>query len=67
MLSFGLSQAAPDGDGYDTDCVPRILTPGGNEDHLTIPEAIKQNATIIRASKFCGSSLANSTIAGQYN
>lgn len=60
-----MSQAAPNAEGYDTDCVPHIRTQGGSEDHITIPEAVKRNTTDIRATKFCGKSLANSTLIGK--
>lgn len=63
-----MSKAAPQNDGYDMDCVPQIRTIGASEDHITVSEAIKHSdgTNDIRASKFCGKSLVNSTVIGMY-
>lgn len=64
-ISFEMSQAAPSGEGLDINCVPHVLTEGGNEDHLSISEAVLTATGAMRASKFCGKSLQDGTISGE--
>lgn len=64
-MAFELNKASPSGDGYDADCVTQINTKGASEDHISFAEAIKHASNDIRASKFCGMSLQNSTITGK--
>lgn len=63
-VSFELNKASPAGEGYDADCVTQINTKGASEDHISVAEAVKHGSNDIRASKFCGKSLQNSTITG---
>lgn len=63
-IAFELNKASPSGEGYDGDCVTQINTEGASEDHISVAEAIKHGANDVRADKFCGQSLQNSTITG---
>lgn len=63
-MAFELNKASPGGEGYDADCVTQINTQGASEDHISIPEATKHGSNNVRASKFCGQSLQNSTVSG---
>ena len=54
-------------EGYGEACYSEIESPGRSEDYLSIPEAKRSGIPLVRSSKYCASSLANTIVTCEYS